>query len=271
MKQISRILGAFLSFVLIGASTLPVFAQTAQTAVINTANASDGYFTVNYNETTAKMKVGVTCNGSTVYYNYTPGTEASYTLAEGDGSYTINLFRNVSGTSYVRVTSTTVAVEMEDAFAPYLASTEEIKFSAYDSVGKRAARICTGLTSDSAKVVAIHNYIAANFTYDYDFAAKVVSGEIKTYVPNTKSVLKAKKGVCYDFSALFAAMCRSQGIPTDIEKGYLYGGYHAWNKVYVNGTWKTIDTTASIAYKNTKATSISDCTFVLSSKNGYTR
>ena len=40
-------------------------------------------------------------------------------------------------------------------------------------------------------------------------------------------------------------MLRSQGIPTKLVKGYSdnVDGYHAWNEVYINEEWITIDTT----------------------------
>ena len=117
-------------------------------------------------------------------------------------------------------------------------------------------------------MVAIHNYIAAHFTYDNEFAARVRSGEINNYTPETNQILVAQKGVCYDFSALFAAMCRSQGIPCAVAKGYLSGASHAWNMVYINGKWNAIDMTRSIAYKAFNASTLSDCVTALDTYSG---
>ena len=99
--------------------------------------------------------------------------------------------------------------------------------------------------------------MANNFKYDHALAKKIKKGEITNYTPNTKKTLKSKKGICYDLSALYAAMCRSQGIPCTIEKGYVKGTYHAWNKVYVNGKWKKVDITAEISKKNASTISVS--------------
>ena len=271
MKRISRFLGVFLCLVVLSATLFSVNASAASNSVIDTETAAAGYFTVNYTaNTNARMKVGVSYQGKTAYYDYTPGSAASYTFAQGDGDYAITLFRNVSGNSYAKVTSTKVEVAMEDEFAPYLVSTAEITFSEIDSVGLKSAELCAGLTDDASKVVAIHNYIAANFAYDHGFADSVRSGAVKNYVPNTNSVLASGKGVCYDFSALFAAMCRSQGIPCAVEKGYYNGGYHAWNAVYANGVWNRIDMTAAIARQHTQAQVLSECTFTMGGNSGYT-
>lgn len=271
MKRVSRFLGVFLCLLVLSVAFFTVSASATADTVIDTATASEGYFTVNYSTNApVKMKVGVTYNNSTVYYNYTPGAEASYTFTKGDGNYTVTLYRNVSGTSYRKVTSAQAVVKMEDALSPYCVSTAEITFSQDDAVGKKAAELCAGITDDSAKAVAIHNYIAANFVYDYDFAANVRSGAVKNYVPNTNGILSAQKGVCYDFSALYAAMCRSQGIPCTVEKGYLDGKYHAWNKVHIDDTWEFVDLTASVCRKISSVERFSDCTVSMNAGSGYT-
>lgn len=256
MKRISRVLGVFLCLAMVISGS--AFAAGQKT--IDVSNVEDGYFTVSYNaDAELKMKVGVTFKGDTTYYDYIPGNQATYALIDGDGKYTITLYRNISGTTYKKVTSQKVTVDMEDELAPYLVSTTEITFSEEDAVGKKAAELCNELTEEADKVVAIHNYIAENFRYNYMFAAAVRRGAIKTYIPNTNTALEQQCGVCYDFSALFAAMCRSQGIPCAMAKGYTDNGYHAWNMVYLNEEWVAVDMTASIAYRLFKAETITDC------------
>ena len=64
-------------------------------------------------------------------------------------------------------------------------------------------------------------------------------------------------------------MCRSQGIPCAVAKGYLSGGYHAWNMVYVDGVWNAVDMTRSIARGNTGAAGLSGCVTSLDGYYGY--
>ena len=140
--------------------------------------------------------------------------------------------------------SPAAAPESEPKYAEYLKSTSEIAFPEGGSVAEKAASLCKDKKSDKQKALAIYNYIAANFTYDTGFADAVRAGRITVYTPDTASILSNKKGVCYDFSALFAAMCRSQGIPAKLCKGYStrVGGYHAWNAVYLaeDDAWYTL-------------------------------
>ena len=266
MKRITRILGVFLCLVV--AISGNAFAADN---VIDTSTASEGYFTVCYDETAnVKMKVGVSYEGKTEYFDYSPETESTYALNKGDGEYTITLYRNVRGTSYAKVTSTRASVELDNGLAPYLTSTTEITFEEGDEVSNIAAQLCDGVEEDSDKVVAIHNYIAENFEYDHSFAKAVKAGKIKNYTPDTAEILATQKGVCYDFSALFAAMCRSQGIACAVSKGYINEGYHAWNMVWIDGEWIAVDLTASISQHHAWAEELSDCTVSLSNYRDYT-
>lgn len=76
--------------------------------------------------------------------------------------------------------------------------------------------------------------------------------------------LKYGKGVCYDMSALYAALARSLDIETKLVKGQgitpLYRGYHAWNEVYSKEEkrWIKLD----VAFASTSNTNFFDtCNF----------
>ena len=254
MKQLCRILGVFCLFFAI----LSINALAAD-AEIDVSTAPDGFFSV-FCEGTAgtKMKVGVTTGGQTFYYDYTPGAKATFAFDKGDGDYTITLYRNLSGTRYQKVLGKSLSLKLKDPLAPYLASTTEITFAEGDDITCKAAELCQGLTDEKSKLVAIHNYIAGTFQYDDVFADTVRKGTVHNYTPDTNQALRDKLGVCYDFSAVFAAMCRSQGIPCALEKGYTTLGYHAWNQVWVDGAWATVDVTTAVVYR-TQAAVFSDC------------
>lgn len=59
---------------------------------------------------------------------------------------------------------------------------------------------------------------------------------------------KGTTGICYDFSSLFAAMCRSSSLVAlvcALTKGYNLLP-HVWNKVNPNGKWYQIDSTHAV-------------------------
>ncbi len=249
---------------------------------IDTSTSQLGYITIQYSDgTSAAMRAGVCFNGgSWSYYSYEMGKTKKLELKGGSGSYSVALYKKVSG-NYVSVASASFTAVISgtaptgsafggfagtagaSAYPQYLGSVSEISFSANDSVCKKAAALCKGQKGDQAKIRAIYNYIARNFKYDYDFAGKVISGQIRSYTPDPANILSNKKGVCYDFASLFAAMCRSQGIPCKLVKGYStkVSGYHAWNSVYDSKTaqWYTMDLTLSIAKGNRTASRFSAC------------
>ena len=80
--------------------------------------------------------------------------------------------------------------------------------------------------------------------YDYILAMTVRSNS--TYLPDVDKTLADRKGICFDFAALMCCMLRSQGIPTQMVIGYADSCYHAWNRVYVDGQWRLVDTTSEI-------------------------
>lgn len=141
----------------------------------------------------------------------------------------------------------------------FLGAGKEIAFSAGDAVSQKAAELTAGKSTTEAKAMAIYSYIVKNFSYDWDLYNKVVSKQITRYTPNPNSVLPSRKGICYDIASLYAAMCRSVGIPTKMVKGNakVVGGYHAWNSVYdeAKGAWISMDLTTDMCYKKGAASS----------------
>ncbi|MDR2982294.1 MAG: transglutaminase-like domain-containing protein [Puniceicoccales bacterium] len=61
--------------------------------------------------------------------------------------------------------------------------------------------------TDTATALVILNYIVNHFEYNDD------SVPLAGYIPNLNQVFMVKIGICYDFAALYAGMCRSIGIP----------------------------------------------------------
>jgi len=112
-----------------------------------------------------------------------------------------------------------------------------------------ADEICADCDTDAEKAQAIYRWIIHNSEYDYEYHA------IFQYF-DVRRTLRTHKGVCYDFSNLFAALCRSQNIPCYVVDGTPYNrssAAHTWNRVYYDSSWWDIDVTNDIsAYQNNK-------------------
>ena len=107
---------------------------------------------------------------------------------------------------------------------------------------KLADEICSDCDTDEEKVKAIYEWMIHNFEYDYGYTPMV------QYF-NVHQTIETRKGICYDFSHLFAALCRSQNIPCYVVDGDKRNNaqyHHTWNRVYFDGSWWNIDVTFDI-------------------------
>ncbi len=102
-----------------------------------------------------------------------------------------------------------------------------------------ADEICVDCDTDEEKVKAIYKWMIYNFEYDYD-------REPLIQYFNVRKTLNTRKGICYDFSHLFTALCRSQNIPCYVVDGDKRDNaqyHHTWNRVYFDSSWWNIDVT----------------------------
>ena len=95
---------------------------------------------------------------------------------------------------------------------------------------------------ETAVALNILRYISEKFTFDHGKNPPLY------YVPDLTEIYAGSKGVCFDFAALYAAMCRSAGIPARLVMGYTSyaNGYHAWCEIFANGEWIPVDPTNGI-------------------------
>ena len=262
MKRLFRHACAMLAVLIVMSMFTVVNASAANGTTIDTTNAKYGFVTVNYTSN-AKLKVGIQYgNEKTSYKNCPSGKDAVFSLEQGDGTYTISLCENISGTTYRVVTSKKVNAKIENAYAPYLIATTDVQFTSGDDVCKKASELCKDAKTDMDKVTAIYNYIAGHYTYDTKLASDITSGKVSKYIPDTAATLNSNKGICYDLASLFAAMCRSQNIPCKLVVGYAGTTYHAWINVYIDGVgW--VD---KVIYFDGESWTLMDPTFVSTGK-----
>ena len=102
-----------------------------------------------------------------------------------------------------------------------------------------ADEICSGCETDEEKVQAFYDWIVSNFEYDHDCYPLFQYFDVR-------KTLRTKQGLCFDFAHLFAAFCRSQGIPCYAVDGISRknnADRHTWNRVYYDGAWWNVDIT----------------------------
>lgn len=71
-------------------------------------------------------------------------------------------------------------------------------------------------SNDLDYIEQIYRYVIKNISYDDDLAANVQAD----YLPVIDRTLESKKGICFYYASLMAALLRSQNIPTKLVVGY---------------------------------------------------
>lgn len=220
-------------------------ATGANNAAIDVSSASKGY--VGAAATSgSRLKLQVTKNGQSMNYDMpSDGTPVVVPLDMGSGSYTIGVMQNTSGSRYAELYSTSVNAQLESEQAPYLVPNVFCSYDANSRVVTKARELTKDAQNEGDALRMIYEWIENNVVYD-NAKADQLSGK-SGYIPNPDETLQTQRGICFDYASLAAAMLRSIGIPCKIITGYVSpdGVYHAWNMVWIDGSWKTVSITVN--------------------------
>ncbi|GGD64578.1 transglutaminase-like domain-containing protein [Paenibacillus nasutitermitis] len=181
-------------------------------------------------------------SGTTYTYKLKASGKTEYfPLQLGDGSYSISLMEGVGGGKYKKIGTAAIDLKLSDASRVFLGSVQNVDWKSATAAVAKAKEITKNKKTDDDKIKAIHDYIVKTISYDSKLSTTVSAD----YIPDAGRTLKSGKGICYDYSSLFAVMARSVGIPTKLVMGTsdYVKGYHAWNQVLNNGKWVIIDST----------------------------
>ena len=216
---------------------------TSKSLTVDASNVSQGYIMAHGSAGSKRLKLRITQGKYKLTYDLgAAGEYEIFPLQLGNGSYTVELFENVSGKKYSAEGKVTVDVKLEDAYAPFLGPNQYVNYTEETAAVKTSYELCAGLTDEQAIFETIRAYIKENYNYDYDKAATVQSGTL----PDIDGCYETKTGICQDLAAMAACMLRVQGIPTKLMVGYVGRMYHAWNVVVLNGEEVLYDPTLEL-------------------------
>ena len=197
---------------------------------VDLTNSSDGYLFVKSTGEIEDIKIQLSCNDSLTYTYIIPKGDSVIPLSMGDGKYSIVAYESMGEPGlYATKFAGDIDVSMPDPFLPFLYPNCYVKFDINSDVVALGKELAAGKQSDIEVIASVYDYVVKNITYDHERAETVKPD----YVPNVDDVLKEKKGICFDYAALMAAMLRSQRIPTRLEFGYAGDAYHAWITTYI--------------------------------------
>ena len=230
-------------------------------ATIDYGYINEGYVTVWVydDDPEKKHQIQVAANGHTQNFKGLPKNGAiCVPLPFGSGRYAVRVLRYVSGITYRLVAEIVQDVKLVDEFGPWLRPTCYANYSPESQCVKVAEEVCRGIEPSIGRIRAIAEWVVGWMEYDVNLAATVNDDKTKFWLPAPDEALMKKKGICWEYSSLAAAMMRSQGIPCKIAVGHAGQAYHSWNEVYAEtggeladgfaleaGMWHSIDLTVA--------------------------
>ena len=195
---------------------------------IDASNISDGYVMIRYTGRSEKAKAQITIPDGTVYTYTIKGSDYNtFPLTGGNGDYTLKVYEWVVDNSYALAFSKDLSVSLSDEFKPFLYP--NVWFTGDSQVVALGRELSDQSADDLDYVQNSYYYVIRNISYDNDKAENTPTD----YVPDIDTILEEKKGICFDYASLMAALLRSQSIPTKLEVGYSGEAYHAWISVYL--------------------------------------
>lgn len=200
---------------------------------IDASNAADGYIMVKYGGSVQKVKVQISApDGITYTYSLSGNAYETFPLQAGSGAYRIDVLENAYDTMYALAFSQEISAAIADEFEPFLYPNQYVWFTKDSNAVKLGQELSEESASDLDYIEHVYYYVIKNITYDDEKAETVDAG----YLPVIDNTLAEKKGICFDYASLMAAMLRSQSVPTKLAIGYSGSAYHAWISVYTKET-----------------------------------
>lgn len=200
-------------------------------ATIDFSNATLGYICAKrLTQEDIKIKLQIVKDGETYNYDILNEDYVPYPLQMGNGDYLFKIMRQVKDDSYALMASTTINVQLENDLFPYLYPNQIVSFTPDSMVVQKAFELTKNDKNDIQRIYSIYEYVINNITYDDDRALAVTNQFV---LPDINRTLETKKGICFDYAAVLAAMLRSQQIPTRLITGYTEKEYHSWVEVWM--------------------------------------
>lgn len=248
LKKISTLI--FTAFIIFSINTVSALAADF---TINKSNAENGMIAIEGIPGEKTIAVKITKDKQFYTYFLSTTNKNVFPLQMGNGKYTIQVLENTVGTKYRILLNEEITVNNITDENLYTNAIQLIDFNKDMASIKAMNTLTSADAKKEDKLKVFYNHILDNISYDYEKAKNI--SNTANYLPVIDTIYKNKKGICYDYSSLFAAILRHHNIPTRLQMGYTKAipEYHAWNEVLLDGKWYKIDTTYDAQAKAAKA------------------
>lgn len=198
---------------------------------VDASNSSEGYVMAKFTGTTDKrLKLRLTKDGIIYTYDFSSGGQyQSFILSEGSGTYTLQVFQQITGDNYALLMTKSLNVQLTSGLTPFLYPNAYIPYQNSSNCIAIGEKLVQNAASELEAVQAIYQYAVNNISYDFDKASNVKAG----YITAPDQTVASQKGICLDYAGVMTCMLRTQGIPTKLVVGYAGDIYHAWISTYI--------------------------------------
>ena len=117
-----------------------------------------------------------------------------------------------------------------------------------DEIDKFAINLVKDKTGTKEKARLIYEWVGNKVVYDDEKANRVLNNDLQVK-SGAIPTFNTKRGICFDYACLFAAMSKANNIKVRIITGQGFNGSnwvnHAWNQVYIEkeNRWINVDPT----------------------------
>ena len=117
-----------------------------------------------------------------------------------------------------------------------------------DEIDKFAINLVKDKTGTIQKARLIYEWVGNGIVYDDEKANRVLNNDLQVQ-SGAIPTFNTKRGICFDYACLFAAMSKANNIKVRIITGQGFNGSnwvnHAWNQVYIEkeNRWINVDPT----------------------------
>ena len=202
-------------------------------ALVDLTHINDGYICARLLQEISGIKLQISKDNKNYNYDLKSTDFDAFPVNMDNGSYTIKILQQIEGTKYAICASREISVQLTNSLLPYLYPNQIVNYTKDSFVYKKSFELVKGDKDDITRIAHLFKYVVDTLNYD-DQKAKDVSDSF--VLPDIDGSLKRKKGICFDYAACLAALCRIQGIPAKVIVGWTDIEYHAWVEIYLKDT-----------------------------------
>lgn len=187
-----------------------------------------------------KQKLRVMKDGYTFDYDI-GSADIVVPLQIGNGTYTVVLYKNISGNRYSSMGAVKIPVSLKTEFVTYQHGNQYVDYENNEDLAVYTLNMSDSLYATEF-VKAMKHDLKSRYTYDYIKGVMTKPGML----PDIDRCFAKKMGICQDLAALAVAMCRIVKIPAKLVIGKCGRSNHAWCEIYYDGKWNLYDPTADV-------------------------